>query len=67
VKAILLARFAKKNKNAPLEKKPTSQQISVGGLTVSGMTAAQSTVRQSETPRPNNYGVGTEMSCFSTF
>ena len=66
VKAILLARF-EKNKNAPLEKKPASAQISVGGLTVSGMTDAQSRVRQSETPCLNNNGVGTEMSCFSTF
>jgi len=41
VKSILLARF-EKNKNAPLEMKPASLQVSVGGLTVSGMTAAQS-------------------------
>ena len=66
VKAILLARF-EKNKNAPLEKKPASAQISVGGLTVSGMTDAQSRVRQSETPCLNNNGEGTEMSCFLTF
>jgi IS605 OrfB family transposase len=66
VKSILLGRFAK-NKNAPLEMKPSSLQVSVGGLTVSGMTVAQHEVCQSETPRLNNNGKGTEMSCLSTF
>jgi hypothetical protein len=47
--------------------KPSNNQISVGGITVSGMTDAHRLARQSETPYLNNNGSGTEMSSFSTF
>ncbi len=69
VKSTLLARF-EKHKNAPLEMKPANlrkQMSKTGRLTVSGMTDAQSKVHQSETPNLTNNGMGTGMSCSSTF
>jgi len=61
--SILQARF-----NASLEKRRGGSAIAASP-TVSGRTGAQSKVRQSETPLPNNEnnGYGTEMSLFSTF